>query len=277
MILIGLRGVGKTVLLNEIRRQAEALQFRTCLIEAHEGKSLPALLVPQLRRVLLDLDRLESLSRQVKRALRVLKSFMVGWKAKIGEVEIALDIEAEPGAADSGDIEADLPELMVAIGAAAQARGLALGLFIDEIQYFAAAELSALIMAMHRIAQDRLPVILFAAGLPQAIATFGNSKSYAERLFDFPAVGPLSIVDSIDALQKPAVAENVNFSEPALALIFNHSRGYPFFLQEWGYHTWNRAAASPITGADVAAASQTVMKNLDEGFFRVRFEPADAA
>ena len=272
MILIGLRGVGKTVLLNEIRRQAEALQFRTCLIEAHEGKSLPALLVPQLRRVLLDLDRLESLSRQVKRALRVLKSFMVGWKAKIGEVEIALDIEAEPGAADSGDIEADLPELMVAIGAAAQARGLALGLFIDEIQYFAAAELSALIMAMHRIAQDRLPVILFAAGLPQAIATFGNSKSYAERLFDFPAVGPLSIVDSIDALQKPAVAENVNFSEPALALIFNHSRGYPFFLQEWGYHTWNRAAASPITGADVAAASQTVMKNLDEGFFRVRFD-----
>jgi len=272
MILVGLRGVGKTVLLNEIRRQAEHTNYQTCRIEAHEGKTLPALLVPQLRRVLLNLDRMASLSTQVKKSLGVLKSFMNGFKTKIGEVEVSLDIEAEAGAADSGDLETDLPELMAAVGRAAQARQASLALFIDEIQYFHASELSALIMAMHRVAQDRLPVILFAAGLPQVVALFGNSKSYAERLFDFPEIGALSIAETMDALEKPAQAENVSFAPPALAMIFEKSRGYPFFLQEWGYHSWNQAPASPITNADVAAASPVVMQSLDQGFFRVRFD-----
>jgi hypothetical protein len=272
MILVGLRGVGKTVLLNEIRRQAEEAHYKTCRIEAHEGKGLPALLVPQLRRVLLELDRMASLSTQVKKSLRVLKSFMNGFKTRIGEVELSLDIDAETGAADSGDLETDLPELMVALGRAAQARQAALALFIDEIQYFQPAELSALIMAMHRMAQDRLPVILFAAGLPQVVALFGNSKSYAERLFDFPEIGALNIAETVDALEKPARAEQVSFAQPALAMIFEKSRGYPFFLQEWGYHSWNKAPASPITNADVAAASQVVMQSLDQGFFRVRFD-----
>jgi hypothetical protein len=272
LILVGLRGVGKTVLLNEIRRQAEHLKYHICLIEAHEGKSLPALLIPQVRRVLLELDRMEALSTSVKRALRVLKSFMSGIKAKFGEVEVSLDIDAEPGAADSGDIEADLPELLVAVGKAAQARDAAVGLFIDEIQYFKISELSALIMAMHRIAQEKLPVTLFAAGLPQIIALFGNSKSYAERLFDFPEIGALSLAESVDALEKPALAEAASFSEPALALIYEYSKGYPFFLQEWGYHSWNSAEESPITKIDVATASRIVMQSLDQGFFRVRFD-----
>jgi len=272
IILVGLRGVGKTVLLNEIRREAEGQNFRTCMVEAHEGKSLPALLIPQLRRILLELDRLESLSEQVKRALRVLKSFMNGVKTKIGEVEVSLDIDAELGAADSGDIEADLPELMGAIGRAAQARKVALALFIDEIQYFKPIELSALIMAMHRIAQDRLPVILFAAGLPQVVALFGNSKSYAERLFDFPEIGALNEFDAIDAIEKPASDEGVDFDSKAMARILVRSRGYPFFLQEWGYHTWNVAAASPITIDDVEKATEIAIKRLDEGFFRVRFD-----
>jgi hypothetical protein len=271
-ILVGLRGVGKTVLLSEIRRRAEAAKFRTCDIEAHEGKPLPALLVPQLRRVLLDLDRLESLSEHVKRALRVLKSFMNGVKAKIGEVEVSLDIDAETGAADSGDIEADLPELLAAIGRAAQARRVALALFIDEIQYFSATELSALIMAMHRIAQDQLPVILFAAGLPQVVALFGNSKSYAERLFDFPQIGALSVADTMDALRKPAAAEGVDFSFEAAQHVYNVSKGYPFFIQEWGYQTWNDAATSPITAFDAQLATQTTIARLDGGFFRVRFD-----
>jgi hypothetical protein len=272
LILVGLRGVGKTVLLNEFRRQAERQNVRTCRIEAHENKSLPALLVPQLRRILLDLDRLESLSEQVKRALRVLKSFVNGLKVTSGDVEISLDIDPETGSADSGDIEADLPELLVAVARAAQARKTGLALFIDEIQYFHSLELSALIMAMHRIAQDQLPAILFAAGLPQIIALFGNSKSYAERLFDFPEIGALSLADSIDALEKPALAEKVSFSQEALSQIYYHSQGYPFFLQEWGYHTWNLAKASPITIADTHAAGRIVEKNLDQGFFRVRFD-----
>jgi hypothetical protein len=272
IILVGLRGVGKTVLLNEFRRQSEQKGLKICRIEAHEGKSLPALLIPQLRRVLLELDRLESLNVQVKRALRVLKSFMNGVKIKHGEVEISLDIDPETGAADSGDLEADLPELLVAVARAAQARKTALALFIDEIQYFQSIELSALIMAMHRIAQDQLPAILFAAGLPQIIALFGNSKSYAERLFNFPEIGALSLADSIDALEKPALAEKVSFSQAALSRIYHYSHGYPFFLQEWGYHTWNLATTSPITIADTHAANRIVEKSLDSGFFRVRFD-----
>ncbi|MDE8342285.1 MAG: ATP-binding protein [Acidocella sp.] len=272
LVLVGLRGVGKTVLLNEIRRHAEDLSYRTCLIEAHEGKTLPALLVPHLRRILLGLDRMEALNEQVKRGLRVLKSFMNGIKTKFGEVEISLDIDAEIGAADSGDLEADLPELMLALGRAGQSRGIAIGLFVDEVQYFQTAELSALIMAMHRIAQENMPVILFAAGLPQIIALFGNSKSYAERLFDFPEIGPLGPADASAALSKPAAVEQVRFSEQALGYIFSQSRGYPFFLQEWGYHTWNIAKSADISIEDTYAASSIAMTRLDEGFFRVRFD-----
>lgn len=272
MILVGLRGVGKTVLLNEIRRRAEASAMRTCLIEAHEAKSLPALLVPPLRRVLLELDRMEALSEQVKRALRVLKSFMNGVKVKSADFEVSLDIDPEIGAADSGDIEADLSELMAAIGRAAQARHTALGLFIDEIQYFSPAELSALIMAMHRIAQEKLPVALFAAGLPQVVALFGNSKSYAERLFDFPRIGELQLADAFDALEKPALTEGVHFTRDALNEIYRQTYGFPFFIQEWGYHTWNVAMRSPIEQPDVSQATVIALRRLDEGFFRVRFD-----
>lgn len=272
LVLVGLRGVGKTVLLNEIRRRAQAQGLRTCLIEAHEGKTLPALLVPHLRRVLLELDRAEALSETVKRALRVLKSFMTGLKTRLGEVEISLDIDPETGAADSGDLEADLPELIAAIGHAAQARQSALALFIDEIQYFKPAELSALIMALHRVAQEQLPVALFAAGLPQVTALFGHSKSYAERLFDFPEIGALSPADAIDALAKPAAAEEVAFDEAALGVIYQQSRGYPFFLQEWGYHCWNVAPGPVVSLADAEAATEIAIRRLDEGFFRVRFD-----
>lgn len=272
LMLVGLRGVGKTVLLNEIRLDAEAIGFHVCLVEAHEGKTLPALIVPQLRRVLLDLDRLASLNVQVKRALRVLKSFMVGLRAKVHEVEISLDIDPEIGAADSGDLEVDLPELMMAIGRAARARETAIGLFIDEIQYFSAVELSALIMAMHRIAQERLPVILFGAGLPQIVPLFGQSKSYAERLFDFPEIGPLGSDDAKSALAIPARLEDVEFSADAFDEINSRTHGYPFFLQEWGYHIWNLAETSPITGADATAATKVAINRLDQGFFRVRFD-----
>jgi hypothetical protein len=272
MVLVGLRGVGKTVLLNEMRRQADELNYRTCLIESHEGKSLPSLLIPQIRQILLELDRLESLSEHVKRALRVLKSFMNGVKVKAGEIEISLDIDPEIGAADSGDIEFDLPELLAAMGRAARDRKLAIAIFIDEIQYFRTVELSALIMAMHRIAQDRLPVILFAAGLPQVIALFGNSKSYAERLFEFPLIQALQPTDAYDALRKPAAVEGVAFEDTALSQIYLNSRGYPFFLQEWGYHAWNVARQSPINFYDIRDTTEIALNRLDQGFFRVRFD-----
>ena len=271
-IAVGLRGVGKTVLLSRIRQMAAEQGYRTCAIEAHESKSLPAILVPHLRRVLLDLDQLGALSEQVKRGLRVLKGFVSALKIKYGEAELSLDIDAEKGAADSGDIETDLPELFVAVARAAAARGTGIALVIDEIQYLSSQDMSALIMGLHRVAQENLPLVMIAAGLPQVVGLTGRSKSYAERLFDFPAVDALNRDDAIQALAEPALAEDVQFSPAALNRIVEVTRGYPYFLQEWGYHTWNKAQSSPIDEADVEAASPAAIHALDQSFFRVRLD-----
>lgn len=271
LILVGLRGVGKTVLLNELRSQAGELGFATCPIEAHEAKPLAALLVPHLRRILIDLDRSGQLSTQVKRAMRVFRGFIGALRLKVSDIEISMDIDPEPGIADSGDFEVDLPDMIAELGKAAAARNCAIGLFIDEIQYCSTLELSALIMAIHRAAQERLPIFLCAAGLPQVVSLFGRSKSYAERLFDFPRIGPLDPHDAANALQRPAEQADVRFTDAALAAIQHKTGGYPFFLQEWGYHSWNQAKNSPINADDVALATRTAIARLDEGFFRVRF------
>lgn len=272
VIAVGLRGVGKTVLLNRMRDLAVDLGYRTSIVEAHEDKPLPLLLLPELRRLLLELDRLGALDTVVKHALRVFRSFAGAIKVKHGDIEVGLDLDPEVGAADSGDLEADLPELFRAIGRAASARGAAVALFVDEIQYLAEREMSALIMALHRVSQEGLPIILIAAGLPQVVGLTGRSKSYAERLFDFPGIGPLAAADAIQALRSPARAQNVDFSDAALDAILAQSEGYPFFLQEWGYAAWNVAMASPITPRDVATATENVMEKLDRSFFRVRFD-----
>jgi hypothetical protein len=199
-LLIGLRGVGKTVLLNRLEGLAEHIGYRALSIEAPENKRLPALLIPPLRQLLFLLDRHENLSERVKRALRILKSFAKSVKFKVGDVDIGIDIDPESGSADSGDLEADLPVLMVAVAEAAQARGLPVAIFIDEMQYLTESELSALIMAIHRIVQQQLPFLLVGAGLPQLVGLTGKSKSYAERLFDFPEVGALRVADAREAL-----------------------------------------------------------------------------
>lgn len=272
MLLTGLRGVGKTVLLNEIERIAQVAGYRTLVVEAHEGKLLAPLLAPQLRRLLHELDRLKGAGDKVRRGLAVLRSFIGAVSVKMGELDIGLDIEPETGSADSGDLEADLPDLFAALGEAARERGAAVALLIDEIQYFSTLELSALIMAMHRMQQRQLPVVLVGAGLPILPALVGESKSYAERLFSFPAIGPLSNADARKALQDPVRAEGVEFTVDALHEIVKLTRGYPYFLQEWGYQAWNHASASPIGMPVVNAASAQVLKRLDENFFRVRFD-----
>lgn len=272
LLLTGLRGVGKTVLLNEIDRLAQTAGYRTILVEAHEGKPLAVLLAPHLRRLLFDLDRIAGAGDKVRRGIAVLKSFVGAIKIKVGDIDIGLDIEPEPGAADSGDLEVDLPSLFMAVGEAAQERGVAVALLIDEIQYFSAAELSALIMAMHKMQQRQLPVVLIAAGLPILPGLMGESKSYAERLFSFPDIGPLPEADAIKALQDPVLEANEAFDPAALQEIFRLTRGYPYFLQEWGYQAWNHAAASPISLKVVQGTSELVSKRLDENFFRVRFD-----
>ena len=272
LLLTGLRGVGKTVLLNEIERIAARSGFRTILMEAHEGKPLAVLLAPQLRRLLFELDRIKGAGDKARRGLAVLRSFVGAIKIKVGDLDIGLDIEPEAGSADSGDLEVDLPNLFEAVGEAAQERGSAVAILIDEIQYFSSEELSALIMAMHKMQQRQLPLVLVGAGLPILPGLAGESKSYAERLFDFPAVGPLPEADAQRALQDPVRAEGVEFEPRALREIFEHTQGYPYFLQEWGYQAWNRAEASPISAAVVRESSALVSRRLDDNFFRVRFD-----
>lgn len=272
LLLTGLRGVGKTVLLNEIERIAAAAGFRTILVEAHEGKPLAVLLAPHLRRLLFDLDRLKGAGDKVRRGLGVLRSFVGAIKIKVGDLDIGLDIEPESGSADSGDLEVDLPDLFAALGEAAQERGAAIAILIDEVQYFSSEELSALIMAMHRMQQRQLPLVLVGAGLPILPGLAGESKSYAERLFSFPAVGPLPEKDAARALQDPVRDEGVEFEAKALDKIFKLTHGYPYFLQEWGYQAWNHAESSPIGLRVIRQASDAVLQRLDDNFFRVRFD-----
>ncbi len=272
LLLTGLRGVGKTVLLNEIERLAQAAGYRTILVEAHEGKPLAVLLAPQLRRLLFDLDRAKGAGDKARRGLAVLRSFVGAIKIKVGDLDFGLDIEPEAGTADSGDLEVDLPDLFKAVGEAAQERGVAVAILIDEIQYFSSTELSALIMAMHKMQQRQLPLVLVGAGLPILPGLAGESKSYAERLFSFPPVGPLPEADANKALQDPMQAAGESFEPAALREIFRLTKGYPYFLQEWGYQAWNHAAASPIGLKVIRQTSALVSRRLDENFFRVRFD-----
>jgi len=272
LLLVGLRGVGKTVLLDHIREKAEGVGIHTLRIEAPEQRSLPALLAPQLRQALLRLSRQEKAKKLAQRGLKALAGFAKALKVKYKDIEVGLDFEPEPGLADNGDLEHDLQDLIDAAGAAAEAGDTALALFIDELQYVAEEELASLITALHRAAQRRHPVVLIGAGLPQLRGRMGRAKSYAERLFDFPEIGPLPSAAARQALVKPAASQQVEFEEAALERILRETQGYPYFLQEWGKHSWDAADASPITAADVELASVTAIAALDESFFRVRFD-----
>jgi hypothetical protein len=271
-ILIGLRGVGKTVLLNEAQTIADKQGYETVYIEAHEGKPLVELIVPEMRRVLLALDRMGAVNKAVKRGLRVLLSFVGKVRVKYEGIEVGIDIEPEAGVADSGDLEADLTQFFLAVGEAAKARERPVALIIDELQYIDEIELSALIMALHRVVQTQLPMVLVGAGLPQLVGQMGRSKSYAERLFDFPTIGKLSAPDARSALLGPIQHAGERIAPGALKEIVHVTEGYPYFLQEWGYHSWNIAPRSPITAGAVTKATGVAIQRLDQSFFRVRFD-----
>ena len=271
-MLVGLRGVGKTVLLDRIRADAEIAGIHTVRIEAPEGRSLPALLAPQLRQALLRLSRLQAAKDLAVRGLRALTGFAKKLKLTYDDIEVGYDYEAEPGLADNGDLEHDLQALFEQVGLAAQAAGTALALFVDELQYVEEEQMAALITAMHRTEQRRLPVVLVGAGLPQLRGRMGNAKSYAERLFSFPDIGPLPGAAAEQAIRKPLADEGVAIADDAMAELIHVTEGYAYFLQQWGYFTWETAAASPITLADVHQASAVAVAALDESFFRVRFD-----
>lgn len=276
MLIIGLRGTGKTVLLHEISGLAEKEGYQSVMIEAHEKKALPEILLPELRRILFSLDAGEMISSKVKRAFRVLKSFVSGVKinVKMHEIDFGIGIEPEKGAADSGNLEADLAQVFIALGEATQDRHTAAAIIIDELQYLSEEELSSLIMAVHKVSQKSLPVVVIGAGLPQLVGKSGSAKSYAERLFDYPELGPLKKEDAKTALQGPVQreGEGVSFTNEALNEIIRVTEGYPYFLQEWGYQAWNIANESPIDINVVKEATKASLQRLDQSFFRVRFD-----
>ena len=272
ILMVGLRGVGKTVLLDRMRDDAEAAGLQTIRIEAPEGRSLPAMLAPQLRQSLLRLSRVAAATAIAQRALRGLAGFAKSLKVKYDDIEVGFDFDPEPGLADNGDLEHDLMALLEVVGAAAKAADTALVLFVDELQYVEESQLAALITALHRTAQRRLPVVLVGAGLPQLRGQMGHAKSYAERMFEFPEVGPLTDDEARSAIAKPAADRDVAIADQALDQIVARTRGYPYFLQEWGKHAWDTAQASPISAVDVETASRSAVAALDESFFRVRFD-----
>ncbi|TXN76151.1 ATP-binding protein [Methylobacterium sp. WL18] len=271
-VAVGLRGVGKTVVLNKVLELAEAEHYQVAYLEAHDNASLAALLIPQLRTIMLRINRMEGAKEIGRKGLSILRNFANGLKINIADVEVGLDFGAEAGVADSGDLANDLPELFTAIGQAAADRKTAVAILVDEIQYLQESEIGALIMAVHRVNQRGLPVVLIAAGLPQILGKMGESKSYAERLFDFPRVEALRKNDAISAVSVPASDEGVEFTDEALEVIYEVTKGYPYFLQEWAYVTWNIAQSSPIGAAVVRAAELEAIRRLDESFFRVRLE-----
>jgi hypothetical protein len=272
VLMVGLRGVGKTVLLGRIADHARRQQAQILLIEAPEQRSLPACLAPELRQALLRLSLTERSRDLAQRALRGLAGFVKNLRLRYQDIELRLDIEPEPGLADSGDLEPDLAQLVALAGEAAKAAGTSLVLLIDELQYVPEDQLAALITALHRAAQRNLPVVLVGAGLPQLRGRAGRAKSYAERLFDFPTIGALPPDAARYAIAEPLRQQGVAIEPAALERIVELTRGYPYFLQEWGKHVWDVAQASPITLADVENATQLAIAALDESFFRVRLD-----
>ena len=264
--------VGKTVLLDQMRDDAEARGVETMRIEAPEGRSLPAILAPQLRQALLRLSRHDKARDLAQRALRALAGFAQALQVTYADIEVGFDFDPEPGLADNGDLEHDLQALLETVGQAARSADTAMAIFVDELQYVEEVQLAALITALHRTAQRRLPVALIGAGLPQLRGRMGRAKSYAERLFDFPVLGALSDDAARLAITKPVSDLGVTIDSSALERLVSETHGYPYFIQEWGKHTWDVAAKSPITVADVERASTTAVAALDESFFRVRFD-----
>jgi AAA ATPase domain len=269
-MLLGLRGVGKTVLLNKIEEIADRYGHMTSSIEAPEGRALSELLVPRINQVLRKLSNVQQAKEKAYLALRALRSFASVFRISYGDASIS--VEPEAGVADSGDLEADLPELFVRVGETAKAAGVAWTLLIDEVQYLRPEDLAALIVALHKVNQRDLPVLFFGAGLPQVAALSGDAKSYAERLFHYPAVGPLEAADAEKAIRQPIQDEEEEISPEAIREILVKTKRYPYFLQEWGYQCWNIAGDSPISLADASAAAEAATKRLDEGFFKVRFD-----
>jgi AAA ATPase-like protein len=274
MLITGLRGVGKTVLLTTFEDMALGRGWFPALSEIRHDTELRLLMARMSRRVLLAMSRAERVKERARRTLGVLKAFSVRTPEGF---ELSIDVDALTGTADSGDLEEDLSDLLVELGQTARDAGSGVIFLLDEIQFLDQRSLEALISALHRVAQRELPLALVGGGLPSIPRLAGEAKSYAERLFTFPRIGSLGEAAATDALVLPAREEGVEYEGLAVERILELSEAYPYFLQEYGRHVWQVAAESPIGTGDVERAHPNVQADLDEGFFTVRFERATAA
>jgi hypothetical protein len=270
MLPTGLRGVGKTVLLNRFVESARGLDFAVAQIEASESEAFTRSLTTEILTALYDLSTKARVHGAASRALGVLKSFAI--TLGLGDLSMKLGVDAKVGSGDSGILSADLTALFIAVGEAAREEERGALIAIDELQYLTEEQLAGIIMAVHRVTQLQLPIMVVGTGLPQLPALAGNAKSYAERLFEYPNIGALSEEDAYEAIRKPALDEGVEIEQSALRRMYEITGGYPYFIQEWAYRVWNAAAGSPIKLADVNRAEPDVLASLDESFFRVRYD-----
>jgi hypothetical protein len=275
LIMTGLRGVGKTVLLNEFADRARAARWEVVELEAtkHDDGQFRQTMASLLRSALLQMSPRKRWGERASRAAAVLTSFGLSMTSD-GTWSMSWDVEPAEGLADHGDLAMDLTDVFVAVGQAAQEQGRGVAILVDEVQFLRSAQLEALIQALHKTVQRRLPITFVGAGLPQIAELAGDAKSYAERLFRFPEIGSLDDQDAREALTRPAEIEGATFSEAAVGLALEITKGYPYFIQELGYQAWEIAAGPEITADDVDAARDGYLTKLDRSFFRVRLDRA---
>lgn len=268
LVAVGLRGVGKTVLLNRFVEIAQQIDAGICFIEAPEGDDLLRELCLVLRRELFRLERARP-SARITRALSVVKSLSLTIP---GGLSVGIDIDVPRGLADSGDLAFDLTETLVAVGDAFRDQQRGLLLSVDEMQSVPTGQMAALLAAYHRCVQRSLPVLLVGAGLPGLLGLLGDSKSYAERMFIVNSIGPLDSMDAAAVIRKPLTSRNLEITESALNQVIEEAGRYPYFLQVWGYHLWNAARRSPFTDGLVSRIAGEVRTALDRDFFSIRLD-----
>ncbi len=273
VLITGLRGVGKTVLLGAFAQQARVEGWASIEGEISSGSAFGPRMALLARRALLELAPRERWRQLLRRAAGVLRSFSITVSTD-GSVTGSLDVEPIEGAADSGELGEDLSDLFVAVGEAAREQGSGVVFLLDEIQFLDRHELEALIRALHRVSQRQLPLVLAGAGLPNVARLAGEAKSYAERLFTFPVLGPLPLEAAQDALILPASALDVSYDRRAVAAVMAFAEGYPYFIQEYGDVLWDHAVGPIVTAQEAVEAQALVEARLDANFFRVRIERA---
>jgi len=269
VIYYGLRGVGKTVLLNVVEKKAEERGFICEHIEINETVNFHSMIAAKLRAITYKIDGTAKVKDSVVKALRSIKSFSVTFPGGPG---LAMDVDAQKGSADSGILEDDLTEIMINVGEAAKQNGKAVCITIDELQYLNSDHLEALIASLHRMGQRELPIMVFAAGLPSIHSAVAMAKTYSERLFAFIEIDSLKGDAAKLAITAPATKNGVTYTPESVELIVATTGGYPFFIQEFGSLIWDHREGNQINESTTRALIPRLWERLDDAFFKVRFE-----